>query len=63
MVVPALDHELVDDAVESRALVTEALLARSQSTRSLSACEENYQVEGRTGSSRRSWGRSCRRGR
>ena len=31
VVLPALDHELVDDAVESRALVPEALLAGSQS--------------------------------
>jgi hypothetical protein len=29
---PALDHELVDDAVEGRSLITEALLASSEST-------------------------------
>jgi hypothetical protein len=30
--VSTLDHELVDDAVEGRALVSEALLASGQST-------------------------------
>lgn len=33
--VTALDHELLNDTVEGRALVSEALLARSQSTISL----------------------------
>jgi hypothetical protein len=29
---PALNHELVDDAVEGRSLITEALLASSKGT-------------------------------
>jgi hypothetical protein len=35
---PSLDHELLDDTVESGALVTEALLAGSQSTSIVSIC-------------------------
>jgi hypothetical protein len=34
--VSTLDHELLDDAVECRALVTEALLAGSKSTTDVS---------------------------
>jgi hypothetical protein len=41
---PSLDHELLDNAVESGALITEALLASGQSTRIVRKCHEIIQV-------------------
>ena len=43
--IPSLDHEVLDDTVESRALITEALLAGSKSTEVLSGLGDGLAVE------------------
>lgn len=43
--VTALDHEVLDDTVESRALVTEAFLASGQSAEVLSGLRDSLAVE------------------
>lgn len=43
--IPSLDHELLDNAVESGALVAEALLASSKSTEVLSSLGDRLAVE------------------
>jgi hypothetical protein len=43
--IPSLDHEVLDDTVESRALITEALLAGGKSTEVLSGLGDSLAVE------------------
>lgn len=43
--VPALDHELLDNAVECRPLVAEALLAGSEGTEVLSSLGDGLAIE------------------
>jgi hypothetical protein len=43
--ITALDHEVLDDTVESRALITEALLASGKSTEVLSGLGDGLAVE------------------
>ncbi|KAI6766220.1 hypothetical protein HG530_007290 [Fusarium avenaceum] len=43
--ITALDHEVLDDTVESRALITEALLASGQSAEVLSGLRDSLAVE------------------
>jgi len=43
--ITSLDHEVLDDTVESRAFVTESLLASSESTEVLSGLGDGLAVE------------------